>query len=195
MSPSPLFPSVLSLLRAMLLACALAAASTSAQAGTKTYTVTAPDGVTLAVRESGDAQGAPVIFVHGLLGSTLNWEAQVGDPRLQRYRLISYDMRGHGLSGKPAGAEAYRDGRRWADDLQAVIKSSRAAKPVLVGWSLGGAVRVSAASCTTPRATRRSSRRLGGSTAIWPASSTDWNAERHAGSGLGNVELLRTPTD
>lgn len=139
MSPSPLFRSLLPMLRAMLLACALAAAS-AAHAGTKTYTVTAPDGVTLAVREAGDPQGVPVIFIHGLLGSTLNWEAQVGDPRLQRYRLISYDMRGHGLSAKPAGTEAYSDGRRWADDLQAVIKSSRAARPVLVGWSLGGAV-------------------------------------------------------
>lgn len=139
MSPSPLFPSIFHLLRAMLLACALAAAS-AAMAATKTYTVTAPDGVTLAVRESGDPQGAPVIFIHGLLGSTLNWEAQVADPRLQRYHLISYDMRGHGLSGKPAGTDAYSDGRRWADDLQAVIKSSRAVKPVVVGWSLGGAI-------------------------------------------------------
>jgi non-heme chloroperoxidase len=92
------------------------------------------------VRESGDPQGVPLIFIHGLLGSTLNWEAQIADPRLQRYRLISYDLRGHGLSGKPAGAESYSDGRRWADDLQAVIKSSRAVRPVLVGWSLGGAV-------------------------------------------------------
>ena len=91
MPPSTLFPSVLSLLRAMLLACALAAAS-AATAETKTYTVTAPDGVTLAVRESGDPQGAPVIFIHGLLGSTLNWEAQTGDPRLQRYRLISLSL-------------------------------------------------------------------------------------------------------
>ncbi|USX26241.1 alpha/beta hydrolase [Oxalobacteraceae bacterium OTU3CINTB1] len=139
MSPSTLFPSMLLLLRAMLLACTLAAAS-AAMAETKSYTITAPDGVTLAVRESGDPQGAPVIFIHGLLGSTLNWEAQVADPRLQRYRLISYDMRGHGLSGKPAVAEAYSDGRRWADDLRAVITSSRADRPVLVGWSLGGAV-------------------------------------------------------
>lgn len=139
MTTSPLFRSLFPMLRAMLLACALAAASL-AQAATKTYTVTAPDGVTLAVREAGDPQGVPVIFIHGLLGSTLNWEAQMVDPGLQRYRLISYDMRGHGLSGKPAGAEAYSDGRRWAADLHAVIEASRATKPVLVGWSLGGAV-------------------------------------------------------
>ncbi|HWW69444.1 MAG TPA: alpha/beta hydrolase [Duganella sp.] len=139
MSHPLLFRSLLPMLRALLLACALAAAS-AAQAETKTYTATAPDGVTLAVREAGDPQGVPLIFIHGLLGSTLNWEAQVGDPRLQRYRLISYDMRGHGLSDRPASAAAYSDGRRWAADLHAVIKASRAAKPVLVGWSLGGAV-------------------------------------------------------
>ncbi|SEN64577.1 Pimeloyl-ACP methyl ester carboxylesterase [Duganella sp. CF517] len=138
MSPSTHFPAIFHMLRAMLLACALAAPA--AMADSKTYTVTAPDGVTLAVREAGDPHGAPLIFIHGLLGSTLNWEAQVADPRLQRYRLISYDMRGHGLSGKPAGAEAYSDGRRWAADLRAVITASRAARPVLVGWSLGGAV-------------------------------------------------------
>ncbi|WP_312884945.1 alpha/beta fold hydrolase [Candidatus Sodalis endolongispinus] len=43
-----------------------------------------------------------MIFIHGLLGSHLNWDAQVNSPLLQHYRLITYDLRGHGLSGKPA---------------------------------------------------------------------------------------------
>ena len=59
---------------------------------------------------------------------------------LQRYRIISFDLRGHGNSGKPANPDAYRDGRRWADDLFTVIESSHAHRPVLVGWSLGAAV-------------------------------------------------------
>jgi pimeloyl-ACP methyl ester carboxylesterase len=104
------------------------------------YRVTAPDGVTLAVQESGNPDGPPVIFVHGLLGSRLSWDAQVASARLQRYRLITYDLRGHGLSGKPVAAEAYTDGRRWADDLAAVMAASGARDPVLVGWSLGAAV-------------------------------------------------------
>ncbi len=54
--------------------------------------------------------------------------------------MIAYDMRGHGLSGKPDDAAAYRDGRRYADDLAAVLKASHAQRPVLVGWSLGGLV-------------------------------------------------------
>lgn len=119
---------------------ALLAVSRPALADGRTYTVTAPDGVVLAVQETGNPDGPPIVFIHGLLGSHLNWDAQLKDPQLQRYRLITYDMRGHGLSSRPTDADAYRDGRRWADDLAAVIASSHARKPVLVGWSLGGAV-------------------------------------------------------
>lgn len=116
------------------------AVSAVALASTKHYTVTAPDGVTLAVQESGDPHGPAVVFVHGLLGSHLSWDAQMSSPELQRYRLITYDLRGHGLSGKPTNADAYADGRHWADDLAAVIAASDARDPVLVGWSLGAAV-------------------------------------------------------
>lgn len=102
--------------------------------------VTSPDGVALSVQESGDPAGAPVIFVHGLLGSHLNWQAQVDSPALRHRRLITFDLRGHGQSGAPTAAESYVDGRRWAEDLDAVIRATGARKPVLVGWSLGAAV-------------------------------------------------------
>ncbi len=127
-------------LRRLALIGVLLAASAVVLAETRNYTVTAPDGVTIAVQESGNPGGRPVIFIHGLLGSHLNWAAQVSSPELQRYRLITYDLRGHGLSGKPVDADAYTDGRRWADDLAAVIEGSDARDPVLVGWSLGGTV-------------------------------------------------------
>jgi len=92
------------------------------------------------VQESGNPAGPPVIFIHGLLGSRLNWEAQLQSPELRQYRIITYDLRGHGLSDKPSGTEPYRDGRRWADDLDSVIEGAHAKKPVVVGWSLGGVV-------------------------------------------------------
>ncbi|WP_409014783.1 alpha/beta fold hydrolase [Caballeronia sp. LP006] len=119
---------------------ALSAVSPAAFAEEKSYTVNAPDGVALAVQESGNPDGPAVVLIHGLLGSRLNWDAQVKSARLKGYRLITYDMRGHGRSGKPTNADAYTDGRRWADDLATVIETSHARKPVLVGWSLGGAV-------------------------------------------------------
>lgn len=128
------------------LACLLLVSSTVAAAGpavtpaARSYTVTAPDGVTLAVQEHGATDGPAIVFVHGLLGSRITWDAQLADPHLQGYRLITYDLRGHGLSGKPTAASAYRDGMRWADDLASVLKAANARDAVLVGWSLGGAV-------------------------------------------------------
>ncbi len=104
------------------------------------YSVTSNDGVKIAVQESGNPNGPAIILVHGLLGSRLNWDAQVQSPQLRQYRIITYDLRGHGLSDKPSGAQPYHDGRHWADDLAAVIKGSHAVKPVVVGWSLGGVV-------------------------------------------------------
>lgn len=127
-------------LRTLMLAAILLATASLAQAETRHYSVTAPDGVTLAVQESGNPDGPAILFIHGLLGSHLNWDAQRASPVLQGYRLISYDLRGHGLSGKPGDPAAYREGRRWADDLAAVIAATKASKPVLVGWSLGAAV-------------------------------------------------------
>lgn len=121
-----------------LLAALLLLVTLHAQA--RDYIATAPDGVTLAVQESGNPDGVPVIFIHGLLGSRLNWSEQLASPQLQGYRLITYDLRGHGLSAKPTGTRAYSDGRRWADDLRAVMQAAQVHKPVLVGWSLGGAV-------------------------------------------------------
>ena len=119
---------------------ALLTLSSMALAVEKSYTVTAPDGVRLAVQESGDPNGQAVIFIHGLLGSRLNWEKQISSPQLQRYRMITYDLRGHGLSDKPENIEAYRNGRRYADDLATVLEATAGKRPVLVGWSLGGVV-------------------------------------------------------
>lgn len=123
-----------------LLAAAVLLHAAFAVAQGKQYTVTAPDGVTIAVEEAGNPDGQAIVFIHGLLGSRLNWESQMRAPQLQRYRLIAYDLRGHGLSGKPADAASYTQGRRWADDLAAVLDAAKAERPVLVGWSLGATV-------------------------------------------------------
>ncbi|MFK7701296.1 alpha/beta fold hydrolase [Pseudomonas caspiana] len=118
----------------------LTALSSLSIAAEKSYTVTAPDGVRIAVQEAGNPDGPAIIFIHGLLGSRLNWEKQTGSPELQRYRMVTYDLRGHGLSDKPEDSSAYLDGRRSADDLAAVMKATGSPRPVLVGWSLGGVV-------------------------------------------------------
>lgn len=126
--------------RGMFAAVVLLTTVSAAEAAGKEYTVKSSDGVSIAVEETGNPAGRPIVFVHGLLGSRINWDKQTTDPDLQKFRLITYDLRGHGLSGKPDEVEAYQDGRRWTDDLAAVLKESKANNPVLVGWSLGGVV-------------------------------------------------------
>src|SRR5690625_3773293 len=80
---------------------ALFAIPASAAVKAKHLTVTAPDGVELAVQVKGNPKGHTIIFIHGLLGSHLDWEPQLSSAELQQYRLVTYDLRGHGLSGKP----------------------------------------------------------------------------------------------
>jgi pimeloyl-ACP methyl ester carboxylesterase len=51
------------------------------------------------------------------------------------FRLVSLDMRGHGLSDKPR--DKYGDSKLWADDVHAVIQALQLDRPVLCGWSYG----------------------------------------------------------
>ena len=102
--------------------------------------VKTPDGVDISVREWGSPEGWPILFVHGLAQSHLSFLPQFASELAKRHRLVAYDLRGHGESGKPFDPAFYREGHRWADELQAVIDGAGLAKPVLVGWSLGGRV-------------------------------------------------------
>lgn len=104
------------------------------------HRIATPDGVTVAVHEWGPADGWPIVFVHGLAQCHLSFLPQFASPLADRYRLIAYDLRGHGESDQPLAPACYQDGRRWADELDAVIEGTGARLPVLVGWSLGGRV-------------------------------------------------------
>lgn len=112
----------------------------TAQTGHKASFVTTDDGTRLSVHEWGNPQGPAIVFVHGIAQSQLAFGRQMREPLTTKYRLITYDLRGHGESDKPLSEAAYTSGKRMSDDLQAVINATRADKPVLVGWSLGGIV-------------------------------------------------------
>jgi pimeloyl-ACP methyl ester carboxylesterase len=92
------------------------------------------------VREWGNARGRAIVFVHGLAQSHLSFLPQFSSGLLQRHRLVAYDLRGHGESGKPLDPAFYRESHRWADELKSVIDCVGLDRPVLVGWSLGGRV-------------------------------------------------------
>lgn len=106
----------------------------------KSLTVTAPDGTALAVREWGDPSGRPVLFIHGYAQTGLSFAHQVAAPELAHLRLVTFDLRGHGASGKPDDPASYQDGARWAGDVSAIIAQCGLTRPVLVGWSYGGRI-------------------------------------------------------
>jgi non-heme chloroperoxidase len=99
-----------------------------------------PDGVDISAREWGNPAGWPILFVHGLAQSHLSFLPQFASQLADRHRLLAYDLRGHGESAKPLDPSFYNEGRRWADELAAVIEGLGVTKPILVGWSLGGRV-------------------------------------------------------
>lgn len=80
--------------------------------------------------------GAPLVLVHGLGSSTLDWEYQT--PELSKhYRVISLDVRGHGRSDKPR--EAYSISG-FAEDVAALIEHLHLPPVHLVGISMGGMI-------------------------------------------------------
>jgi non-heme chloroperoxidase len=66
------------------------------------------------------------------------WSAQVGGPLAARFRMVTFDNRGHGMSDAPLDPSSYVDERLWAEDLAAVIEQTGLERPVLVAWSYGG---------------------------------------------------------
>lgn len=102
--------------------------------------VSTPDGLSLAAAVAGAAGADGIVFIHGILQARLCWKHQMADAGLGRWRLVAYDLRGHGFSSKPEGRAAYHDSDRWADDLLAVMDAAGLRRAILVGWSYGGRV-------------------------------------------------------
>jgi pimeloyl-ACP methyl ester carboxylesterase len=106
----------------------------------RTHTVTSSDGVRLHVRESGNPDGTPIVFIHGWSQSHLCWQRQVESPLLDEFRLVAFDLRGHGMSDAPLQSQHYTHSGFWAYDLAAIIHELELDRPVLVGWSYGAFV-------------------------------------------------------
>jgi len=106
----------------------------------KTHTVAGGGGLRLHVREWGNPSGPPILFIHGWSQNHLCWSRQFESLLADEFRLVAYDLRGHGMSDAPLEAEHYTDGRLWADDVAAIIDQLRLNRPVLVGWSYGAFV-------------------------------------------------------
>ena len=105
---------------------------------------TASDGVALAFHEVG--HGRPVILLHGLFSdANMNWikfghAARIADAG---FRVIMPDLRAHGRSGRPHGAEYYPSGIL-ARDLRELVALLDLREFDLGGFSLGARTTVEA---------------------------------------------------
>lgn len=100
----------------------------------------ARDGTRLAWREMGDAEGRPLVLIHGYFSNAeVNWiryghAARVADAG---FRVIMPDLRAHGESDKPHDPAAYKQDVL-ADDGFDLIAHLGLTDYDLAGYSLGG---------------------------------------------------------
>ena len=106
----------------------------------KVHAVRGGGGLRLHVREWGKAEGPPILFIHGWSQNHLCWARQYESALADEFRLVAYDLRGHGMSEAPLEPGHYTDGRLWAEDVAAIIEELHLDRPVLVGWSYGAFV-------------------------------------------------------
>ncbi len=77
-------------------------------------------------------QGKALVFVHAAIADSRMWRAQV-EHFSQRYRVITFDMRGYGQTTMVAGEY------NTATDLKAVMDGLGVEQAVVIGCSMGGA--------------------------------------------------------
>jgi non-heme chloroperoxidase len=112
-------------------------AAIAAESANQFRTVDGAGSVPLNVVTTGDQSARPVVFVHGIGQSYLAFEHQLQSSLRRSLFLVTFDLRGHGNSGKPWNSDAYSDRAIWAADLDSVIRSLGLREPLLVGWSYG----------------------------------------------------------
>jgi pimeloyl-ACP methyl ester carboxylesterase len=93
------------------------------------------DGTQLRIIDSGT--GTPVVLLHGFGASIYSWRHTLPALAAAGYRVIAFDNRGFGFSGKPAHGYSTAE---YTKLTIALLDSLRIASAVLVGHSMGGAI-------------------------------------------------------
>ncbi len=92
------------------------------------------DGVNIYYEDHGS--GDPVLLSHGYSATAQMWTGQVAAFK-DKYRVITWDMRGHGQSDSPDDPSAYSEAAT-CDDMAAILKHLGIESAVIGGLSLGG---------------------------------------------------------
>ncbi|WP_052888921.1 2-succinyl-6-hydroxy-2,4-cyclohexadiene-1-carboxylate synthase [Thermogemmatispora carboxidivorans] len=89
-----------------------------------------------------DQQSQPtLVLLHGFTGSALSWGALLEEFAGAGFKVIAFDLHGHGLSEAPATPERYSMEHCQADLLAALRQLGIAPREaILLGYSLGGRI-------------------------------------------------------
>lgn len=93
------------------------------------------DGTTIHYEIHGN--GTTVLLTHGYSASSAMWRSNVPALVSAGYRVITWDMRGHGQSASPDDATLYSDALTVAD-MDALLDMADTRQAVIAGMSLGG---------------------------------------------------------
>lgn len=93
------------------------------------------NGIETYYEDYGDGQ--PIIMLHGATADHQVWAEQL-QPLTEDYRLLLYDLRGHGKTGGSTHDRYTVD--MYVDDLAAFIHALDLNRPVVLGHSMGGMV-------------------------------------------------------
>jgi 3-oxoadipate enol-lactonase len=92
------------------------------------------NGIELYYSVTGRSDALPIVFIHGFPLSHQMWNPQI-ETLQQKYRLIAYDIRGHGRSDAGDGQYLLEF---FVDDLIGLLDHLKIDRAVLCGLSMGG---------------------------------------------------------
>jgi len=81
-------------------------------------------------------EGPCLVLIHGFSDNLTMWYNQVPEFS-KKYKVLSYDVRGHGLAETPAGEYSME---LFADDLYALLGALDIDKACILGYSMGGRI-------------------------------------------------------
>lgn len=93
------------------------------------------NGIHINYEEHGNPRGAPILFTHAYAATLQMWKPQF--EALTDYRVIAWDMRGHGGTDSPPSQSDYSE-KLTVEDMAALLRHLGVERAVISGLSLGG---------------------------------------------------------
>ncbi len=93
------------------------------------------NGISINYEEHGSPAGAAILLTHAYAATLQMWEPQFA--ALRDYRVIAWDMRGHGGTDSPPRQEDYSE-KRTVEDMAGLLRHLGIERAVVGGLSLGG---------------------------------------------------------